>query len=194
MMKKGEKILFGIIGLLVVITVVNFTILETLRHKSDKPFYPILTHFDFSPEGLQGYKLYQQGNCYSCHRAVGSGTSMGVSLDGLGSKHDLSYFYNFLKHPEQTYVAKTLDHGAAPKDAAYVAALPDADLHTIAIFLSELKADQGSSSAFEPPKGESSFINAMLDMWVPDSWRGQFKDIREPVTPNPQEDQNHGTH
>ena len=45
---------------------------------------------------------------------------MGVSLDGLGSKHDVDYFYNFLKHPEQTYGAKTMDHGAPPKDAAYV--------------------------------------------------------------------------
>ena len=44
-MKKGEKILFGIIALLVLITVVNFTVLETVRHNTDKPLYPILTHF-----------------------------------------------------------------------------------------------------------------------------------------------------
>jgi hypothetical protein len=60
-----------------------------------------------------------------------------------------------------------------------VSALPDADLHSLAVFLSELKADQGSASAFEPPKGESGFIDAMLDMWVPDGWRSQFKDVRE---------------
>jgi cytochrome c553 len=193
-MKKGEKILFGIIALLVLITVVNFTVLEAVRHNSDKPLFPILTHFDFSADGLRGYQIYQQRNCYSCHRAVGSGTSMGVSLDGLGSKHDVNYFYSFLKEPEQTYGAKTMDHGARPKDAAYVSALPDADLRAMAIFLSELKADQGSSSSFEPPKGESSFINAMLDMWVPDSWRGQYKDIRDKATTNEQEGQHDGKH
>jgi hypothetical protein len=178
-MKKGEKILFGFIGFLVVVTVINFTVLETIRRHSDKPMFPILTHFTFSEEGKRGYGIYEQSECYTCHRAVGSGTSMGVSLDGLGSKHDVNYFYNFLKHPEQTYGAKTMDHGAPPKDASYVSALPDADLRAMAVFLSELKADQGSSSSFEPPQGDSSFINAMLDMWAPDGWRTQFRDIRD---------------
>ena len=99
-MKKGEKILFGIIGFLVVITIINFTVLEAIRRHSEKPLFPILTHFVFTDEGMHGYQIYQQRDCYTCHRAVGSGTSMGVSLDGLGSKHDVDYFYNFLKKPE----------------------------------------------------------------------------------------------
>ena len=119
---------------------------------------------------------------------------MGVSLDGLGSKHDVNYFYNFLKQPEQTYGAKTMDHGAPPKDAAYVSSLPDADLRAMAIFLSELKSDQGSSSSFEPPKGESSFINAMLDMWTPDGWRNKFRDIRDWMKSNSKEGQHDGKH
>jgi len=190
-MKKGEKILFGVIGLLVLVTVVNFTILESVRHNTDKPLFPILTHYDFSAEGLHGYGIYQQSHCYDCHRAVGSGTSMGISLDGLGSKHDVGYFYNFLKHPEQTYGAKTMDHGAPPKDAAYVSGLPDADLRAMAVFLSDLKSDQGSSSSFEPPEGESSFINAMVDMWTPKNWRNKFRDIRDWMKSNKQEEQQH---
>jgi hypothetical protein len=193
-MKKGEKILFGIIGFLVLITIVNFTVLESVRHNSDKPLFPILTHFDFSADGLHGYKLYQQSNCYTCHRAVGSGTSMGVSLDGLGSKHDAKYFYSFLKSPEQTYGAKTMDHGSPPKDASYVSTLPDADLHAMAVFLSELKAEQGSSSSFEPPSGKSSFIDAMLDMWAPDGWRSQFTDVRDWMKSNKNEEQHDGKH
>lgn len=186
-MKKGEKILLGVIGLLVLITIIGGVSMEWVRQHTDKPMFPILTHYDFSGDGLQGFRIYRQSNCNSCHRAVGSGTSMGVSLDGLGSKHDVNYFYNFLKDPENTYGAKTIDHGAPPKDAAYVSALPDADLHTLAIFLSQLRSDQGSSSSFEPPKGESSFIDAMLDMWVPDLWRGQYKDIRDKPTSNEKE-------
>lgn len=178
-MKKGEKIFFGIIALLVLVTVINYAVLEWVRQHADKPLFPILTHYDFSDDGLQGFRIYRQSNCNACHRSVGSGTSMGLSLDGLGSKHDVNYFYNFLKEPEKTYGAKTVDHGAPPKDAAYVSALPDADLRALAVFLSQLKSDQGSSSSFQPPKGESSFIDAMLDMWVPDSWRGQYKDIRD---------------
>jgi hypothetical protein len=193
-MKKGEKILFGIIALLVLVTIVNYAVLEWVRQHADKPLFPILTHYDFSGDGLQGFRLYRQSNCNACHRAVGSGTSMGLSLDGLGSKHDVNYFYNFLKEPEKTYGAKTVDHGAPPKDAAYVSVLPDADLRAMAVFLSQLKSDQGSSSSFEPPKGESSFIDAMLDMWVPDSWRGQYEDIRDKATSNKQEGQHDGKH
>jgi len=188
-MKRGEKILFGVVAFLVIITVINFTVLEAIRHQSDKPMYPILTHFVFSEDGKKGYALYQQGGCYTCHRAVGSGTSMGVSMDGLGSKHDVNYFYQFLKNPEKTYGAKTLDHGDKPKDAAYVKDLPDEDLHLIAIFLSELKAESGSSSAFEPPPGDSSFIDAMIDTWAPDGWRTQFKDIRVWMKSNSKEEQ-----
>jgi hypothetical protein len=193
-MKKGEKILFGFIAFLVLVTVVNFTVLESVRHNTDKPLFPILTHYDFSTEGLRGYGIYQQNNCYTCHHAVGSGTSMGVSLDGLGSKHDVDYFYNFLKYPEKTYPARTLDHGAPPKDAAYVSALPDADLRTMAIFLSELKSDQGSSTSFEPPQGESGFINAMLDMWTPEGWRSKFMDIRDWMKSNTKEEKHDGKH
>lgn len=193
-MKKGEKILLGIIGLLVLVTIVNFAVLEWVRNHADKPLFPILTHYDFSADGLQGFRLYRESNCNACHRSVGSGTSMGLSLDGLGSKHDVNYFYNFLKEPEKTYGAKTVDHGAPPKDAAYVSELPEADLRALAVFLSQLKSDQGSSSSFEPPKGESSFIDAMLDMWVPDSWRGQYKDIRVKATTNEPEGQHDGKH
>jgi cytochrome c553 len=193
-MKLGEKILFGLVGVLVLITVVSFFSLESIRHKSVKPLFPILTHFVFTAEGERGYGIYQQQGCYECHHAVGSGTSMGVVLDGLGSKHDLNYFYRFLKDPENTYGAKTLDHGAPPKDAAYVSALPDADLHAVAVFLSELKSDQGSSSSFEPPAEQSSFIDAMLQMWTPAGWKSQFVDIRDWMKNNSKESQHDAKH
>ena len=191
-MKKGEKIIIGVIVALFVVTAINFAVLEWVRHKSPRPLFPILTHFEFSGDGFRGFDLYRQSNCNNCHRAVGSGTSMGVSLDGLGSKHDVNYFYNFLKYPEKTYGAKTLDHGAPPKDASYVSELPDADLHAMAVFLSQLKSDQGSSSSFQPPEGDSGFINAMLDMWVPDSWKSQFTDVRTKPDTNNKEGQPDG--
>lgn len=178
-MKKGEKILFWIVALIVVIAMGNFAVLEWLGLTSKKPIFTVVTHYDFSNEGLRGFELYRQSDCYSCHRAVGSGTNMGLNLDGIGSNHSVDYLYHFLKEPEKTYRAKTVGHGLSPKEADYVSALPDADLHAMSVFLSELKADQGSASAFEPPKGESSFIDAMLDMWVPDGWKNQFKDVRD---------------
>ncbi len=193
-MKLGEKILFGLVGVLVLITVVSFFSLESIRHKSEKPLFPILTHYEFTPEGERGYGIYQHNGCYECHHAVGSGTSMGVSLDGVGSKHDLNYFYRFLKDPENTYGAKTLEHGEPPKSAAYVSKLSDADLHAMAVFVSELKADQGSSSSFEPPEEQSSFIDAMLQMWTPAGWKSQFVDIRDWMKNNSKESQHDAKH
>ena len=64
----------------------------------------------------------------------------------------------------------------------------------MAVFLSELKSDQGSSSSFVPPKGDSSFIDAMLDMWAPDGWRAQYKDIRDWMKTKPQKEQHEAKH
>ena len=85
-MKKGEKILFGIVGLLVVITVINFTILQKASHDSVKPLFPILTHYDFTTAGLRGYGIYEHNNCYDCHKAVGSGTRMRCNPGWVGFK------------------------------------------------------------------------------------------------------------
>jgi hypothetical protein len=34
----------------------------------------------------------------------------------------------------------------------------------------------------------------MLDMWAPDGWRSQYKDIRDWMKSNPQEGQHDGKH
>jgi cytochrome c553 len=140
--------------------------------------YPVRTHYEFAGEGFRGSELFRHNNCTNCHKAVGNGTNMGLNLDGIGTRHDLAYIQRFLHDPEATYVARTVDHGPAPKEAAYVARIPEADLQSIAVFLSQLKVDRGAPAAAAPP-GESGFIDAMLDMWVPDGWRVQFSDVRK---------------
>jgi hypothetical protein len=178
-LKAGEKILFGLVALLIVVTVQNYAYLEYLRRTSDHPLFPIRTHYDFAGEGFHGSELFRKNNCTACHRAVGNGTNMGLNLDGIGSRRTLAYLEDFLRDPEATYPSKTIDHGEPPKDAAYVAALPSDDRRAIAIFLSQLTSDRGGVEASAPPAGKSSFIDAMLDMWAPDSWRMAFSDVRD---------------
>ena len=178
-LKTGEKILFGFVVVFTLVAIENYVALEWYRKSSNKVMYPIRTHYDFAGDGFKGSELFRTYNCTLCHRAVGNGTNMGVDLDGIGSVHDEAFLYRFLKDPEATYPSRTLDHGPAPKDAAYVSKLPDADLHKIAVFLSQLKADRGSAVAQAPPSGKSSFIDSMLDMWAPDSWQSRFKDVRK---------------
>lgn len=110
---------------------------------------------------------------------------MGLSLDGLGSKRSVEWIEDFLHHPEDVYGGPTLtlDHGAPPKEAAYVASLPPQDLHLIAIFLSELRADPGSSVARMPPPGRSEFIDNMIGTWAPKEWKEKYQDVRDKKAP-----------
>ena len=177
-LKLGEKILFGSIIAIIAFAGASFVLLEVIRARSDRPMYPVTTHFDFSAEGLQGSVQFRQRGCTSCHRAVRNGTNNGVDLDGVGSKRSLQYLVDFLKNPEATYAGKTVDHGPAPKEAAYTLAIPETDRHAIAVFLSELKATQGSADARLPMPERSGFIDEMVKVWAPDSWKKDFRDIR----------------
>lgn len=178
-LKPGEKILLITFGVFFVIAVGGYIAIETIRIRSDKPVFVQRTHFNFSEEGKQGSVLYREARCNSCHRALRSGTSMSLVLDGIGSRHSREWIESFLRNPEKTYDGPTLDHGDAPKEAAYVAKMPPQDLHLIAVFLSELRADPGAAEAAAPPPGRSEFIDNMVRIWAPESWKERFQDVRE---------------
>jgi hypothetical protein len=178
-LKSGEKILFIIFGVFFLIAVLAYIGLEVYRSKSTKPMFEQNTFFDFSEVGKVGSKVYREARCNSCHRAMRQGTSMGLSLDGIGSKRSLEWIEQFLKNPESVYEGPTLDHGLPPKEAAYTINLPEQDRHAIAVFLSELRANAGSSVAKEPPPEHSEFIDNMVKSWAPEDWKEKYTDIRD---------------
>jgi cytochrome c553 len=187
-LKTGEKVLVSIVAVFIVLAVISYVILETVRLNSDKPMFETKTSFDFTAEGAKGSQIFREAGCTACHRALRNGTNMGLSLDGVGSARSYEWLYTFLKDPENTYQAKTIDHGPAPKEAAYVAKMSDDDLQAIARFISQLKAEQGSSSAPMPPEGRSEFIDSMVKAWAPKEWSEKYEDVREkPVQPAAQE-------
>lgn len=178
-MKLGEKLLFGGFALIGILAFIGWLVLENVRKHLDKPMYPVL-EYNFSVEGMHGSELFRTSGCTICHRAMRNGTNMGLVLDGIGSKRSLDYLNKFLINPEASYFGgTTMDHGPA-KGAAFVAKLPPADLRAIAAFLSELRANPGSNASRLPPAGgESGFIDEMVRMWAPDSWKSEHKDVRE---------------
>ncbi len=178
-LKSGEKILFGIIGVFILLASIAYIALETYRLSRPEPLFKATTSYDFTEEGLLGSRLFREQRCTSCHRAMRNGTSMGLSLDGVGSLRTLEWLDAFLTDPEKTYGAKTFDHGPAPKEAAYVARLPDKERHAIAVFISQLKAEQGSVTAAMPPEGRSEFIDSMVGSWAPKEWKEKYTDIRD---------------
>jgi cytochrome c553 len=177
-LRLGEKILFGIAAAFVLLAVMSFIGMEIYRARSNQKMYVQTTHFDFSPDGLKGSERFRDLGCTNCHRAVRNGTNNGVSLDGIGSRRTPEYLTAFLHQPESTYGAATMDHGA-DKGADYVARLPEQDLRALAVFLSELKATQGSPDARMPSEGHSGFIDEMVKIWAPSTWKTQYKDVRE---------------
>lgn len=181
-LKTGEKLLFIVAGAFVILASIAFGIMQYVMATSDKPIFEQHTHFDLSAAGQRGSKIYRVNACSECHRAMSEGTNMGNSLDGTGSRRSLAWLEKFLAEPEKNYGHKTMDHGVRPKQAYYVAELPDQDRHDLAIFLSELRSDQGSASSPVPPKGESPFIDVMVKTWAPDAWKEKYKDIRDKDT------------
>ena len=177
-LKSGEKILFGIVAVFIGLAVIGYAALETYRMSRTEPLFVNRTHYDFTEEGQLGSRLFRESKCTDCHRALRNGTNMGLSLDGVGSLRSLDWLVAFLADPEATYGAKTFDHGPRPKEAAYVAELPEKDRHAIAVFISQLKSDQGSSSAPMPPEGRSDFIDKMVGAWAPADWKERFTDVR----------------
>jgi len=178
-LKQGEKILFGIVGVFLVLAVLSFAVLEAVRITSDEPMFESKTSFDLSAEGHRGSQIFRESQCTACHRAMRNGTNMGLSLDGVGSKRTVEWLEQFLADPERTYETGTLDHGMRPKEAAYVSELPASDRHALAVFLSELKAEQGSPSSPLPPEGRSEFIDNMVEIWAPADWKEKYQDVRE---------------
>lgn len=179
-MKLGEKLLFGGFALIFIMAFASWLVLEVVRSRLDKPMYPVL-QYEFSTKGMRGSELFRTAGCTICHRAMRNGTNMGLVLDGIGSKRTLEYLNKFLTDPEASYPGATMDHGPL-KGAAFVAKLPSADLQAIAMFLSELRANPGSNASRLPPVGgESKFIDEMVRMWAPDSWKSDYKDVREEV-------------
>jgi len=184
-LKPGEKILFTVAGVFVVFAIIAFIIMQFFIATSDKPIFEQKTHANLSAEGQKGSEYFRVEGCTTCHRALRNGTNMGrtADLDGIGSRRSMEWMYAFLTDPVTNYGSETMDHRPGQRSAAYVALLPKEKLHAIAVFLSELKSDQGSSSAAIPPKGDSPFIDSMVKTWAPKEWKEKYPDIRDKQQP-----------
>jgi len=68
-LKSGEKILFGIIGVFIVLAFIAYIALEAYRLSRTEPLFKATTSYDFTEEGLLGSRLFREQRCTSCHRA-----------------------------------------------------------------------------------------------------------------------------
>ncbi len=178
-LKTGEKLLFIVAGIFILFASIAFGVMQYLMATSDTPIFEQKTHYNLSADGNRGSLIFRESACTECHRAMRGGTNMGNNLDGIGTKRNLQWIEDFLRDPETVYGHETMDHGPKPKQAYFVAEMSEADRHLMAIFLSELISEQGSASSPVPPKGESPFIDSMINTWAPSEWKDKYTDIRE---------------
>ncbi|MDQ6954557.1 MAG: c-type cytochrome [Mariprofundaceae bacterium] len=178
-LKTGEKLMFIVAGAFVILASIAFAVMQYLMFTRDEPLFEQKTHYDLSAEGQKGSLIFREAACTECHRAMRGGTNMGNNLDGTGSKRTLQWIEDFLADPEPVYGHETMDHGPKPKQAFYVAEMSEQERHLMAVYLSQLISEQGSASSPVPPKGESPFIDAMVNTWAPDAWKEKYKDIRD---------------
>lgn len=171
MLKPGEKVLFTVFGAFFVLAVIGYVALEIVRSHMNEPMFVSRSSYDFSSEGRHGSQLFRESGCTACHRAMRNGTNHGISLDGIGSRRSRDWLERFLKDPHSVYATATIDHGLVPKEAAWVSTLPATDLRDIAVFLSELKAEQGSATARLPPEETSGFVKGVANFWAPEQWK-----------------------
>lgn len=185
LLKPGEKVLFAVFGAFLLLAVVGLVVMEMVRAQMSEPMFASRASYDLSAAGKRGSKLFREANCTACHRAMRNGTNQGIGLDGVGSLRSQQWLEAFLKHPETSWATVTVDHGLPPKEAAYVAQLPPQDLHDIAMFLSELKAEPGSATSAVPPPeiARSGFVSRMTEMWAPEAWKEKYQDIRHKKPP-----------
>jgi hypothetical protein len=173
----GEKVLFGIAGLFVLFAVLSFIGMEIYRIHSGKKMYAITSHFDFSPEGLRGSERFRDLGCSACHRAVRNGTNNGVNLDGIGSRRTLDYLIAFLHQPEPTYGTRNrgtwrrqgggLCRAAAGSGPAFAGHLPVGT-----------EGQPGIARCTPAVDSRSGFIDDMVKIWAPSSWKSQYHDVR----------------
>ena len=137
-MKRGEKIVFGLIALVVVATITrNIITLET-QSKPDPgiPFYSTAN----AELAQAGALLYRNQQCRQCHSLWSVRNMMEAvpapALDGMGSLRTERWLYDYLSsaNPQSILQSRMKVEYRMPSYAA----LPEADRRTLARYLSSL--------------------------------------------------------
>ena len=135
-MKRGEKIVFAIAGLVVIAGIARGYQQITAV---DRP--PPKNYYEFSEIGLEGHLVYRKMGCNSCHRAMGTG-EVGIApvLDGVGTRRTLNWLRDYLTDPG-ALVPGTAHYGNLGPDFRL---LGDDEREKLAHFLTGLRANPNS--------------------------------------------------
>ncbi len=139
-MKKGEKIIFGTIGVMIVgsVFVSLFRSADTQEQGAREiPFYSTAS----AELKVKAAKLIKQYRCRSCHSLWTVRSPMQAvpapALDGLGSLYDEEWFYRYFSaaDPQAILPSRLKEEYRMPSFAA----APEEDRRILAAYMSSLK-------------------------------------------------------
>jgi sulfur-oxidizing protein SoxX len=155
-MKRGEKVVLVLIGLVVVVSVVRSQLHIEEKHDRDIPFYSTAT-----PDvARMAMDIYRSNGCKSCHTLWTLQDMLqsvpAPMLDGIGSLRTETWFYEYLSssNPQVILPSRLKKEYQMPSYAS----LPEGDRHFLAQYLASLKVkdwyfDQTKKAEYEKLTG-----------------------------------------
>lgn len=136
-MKRGEKAILALIGVVLVVGVVRSLLHVEGKHDRDIPYYTTATR----DVAIKGMDIYNHNGCKECHslwtmKDILESVPAPI-LDGIGSLRSESWLYNYLSSPNpQSILPSRLKREY--QMPSYLS-IPDGDRHILAQYLASLK-------------------------------------------------------
>ena len=142
-LKRGEKVMFALAGL-VVVAAFGKTFMQV---RSSDPS-TVRDFYEWTEAGLAGQARYGSLGCNNCHRAMGTG-EIGVApvLDGQGTRRTREWLVRYFENPTSLVPGSAHDGHLGP-DFRLLAA---EDRSVLVAFLFGLKAGPASPNYPVPP-------------------------------------------
>ncbi len=155
-MKRGEKVVLALIGLVLFASVVRSQLHVEEKHDRDIPFYSTATP-DVARKAMD---IYRSNGCKSCHTLWTLQDMLqsvpAPMLDGIGSLRTETWLYGYLSSPNPQVVlpSRLKKEYQMPSYAT----LPEGERHLLAQYLASLKVkdwyfDQTKKAEYEKLTG-----------------------------------------
>lgn len=136
-MRRGEKAVFALIGVVIVVGVIRSMLHVEGKHDRDIPFYTTATR----EVAIKGMEIYNHNGCKECHSLWTMKDILesvpAPMLDGIGSLRSETWLYDYLSSPNPQAVlpSRLKKEYQMP---SYLS-IPEGDRHILAQYLASLR-------------------------------------------------------
>ncbi|MCF6322961.1 MAG: cytochrome c [Gammaproteobacteria bacterium] len=159
-MKKGEKVIFGLVGLIAIVSITN-QVWQTANITEEDPGIPYYTTASIELKSKAG-KLLRENSCKECHKLFFlNNLTQNVpspSLDGIGSLREEAWFYDYFsaENPQEIIPSRLKARFQMPSFSH----LPEEERRVLAAYMASLKVEdwyleETRKAAYEKRTGEA---------------------------------------